>query len=295
MLGEKGFADQHPVEFPVANYPLSLPSNHPLTWLLDPHSPRGQPYREAGLIYTVQALEALGRTGTAIDIGANVGDTCAIIHRLSRLSILCIEASDFFFPYLQTNIRRHFAARAVAHQRFVVARPEDLPTGLYHEHGTARPVADPPTESCGALVMAELLEMADPVALLKIDVDGLDLELVDAALAHRQPRFPIYFEIEMHGATLDKVRAYGAQAQLLFARAAAAGYDMAWLWDDRGRFYGRIDTADSAALANALNYMGHFQQRPVWGFDVCLVHRDDGALAAELARRLSVNAVVPLR
>jgi hypothetical protein len=41
--------------------------------------------------------------------------------------------------------------------------------------------------------------------------------------------------------------------------------------------------------------MGHFQQRPVWGFDVCLVHRDDGALAAELARRLSVNAVVPLR
>jgi FkbM family methyltransferase len=295
MLGEKGFADQHPVEFAVANYPLSLPSNHPLTWLLDPHSPRGQPYREAGLIYTVQALEALGRTGTAIDIGANVGDSCAIIHRLSRLSILCLEASDFFFRYLETNIRRHFSGRATAHHAFAVARAGESAVGLYHAEGTARPVADPPTETCGTLVLADLLDEAGQVALLKIDIDGLDLELVDAALAHGRPRFPIYFEMELFGDTLEKVRAYGVQAQALFARAAAAGYSTAWFWDDRGRFHGRIDTTDSTALINALNYMGHFQQRPVWGFDVCLVHGEDRPLTQELERRLSVNAVVPLR
>jgi hypothetical protein len=75
---------------------------------------------------------------------------------------------------------------------------------------------------------------------------------------------------------------------------SVAGYTQAYLWDDPGRFYGRLVTADAGALANALNYMGHFRSRPIWGFDICLVHRDDGALAAELESGVAVNAVAPL-
>lgn len=295
MLGAPGFADQVPVEFPVAHYPLTLPSGHPLPQFLDPQSPHHQPYREAGLIRLVQALQQLGRGGTAIDIGANVGDSCAIIHRLGSLSILCLEASDFFFPYLEANIRRHFADRARARQAFVLAGAGDAPIGLYHVAGTARPVAQPGTESSGAITMAQVLEQAGQTALLKIDVDGLDLALVNAALDHGQTGYPIYFELELAGETLDQVRAYGAQAQALFTKAAATGYTAAYLWDDAGRFHGRIATGDAGAITNVLNYLGQFQHRPVWGFDVALLHRDDPALTAELERGLNLNAVAPLR
>lgn len=289
MLGDPGFSSQTPVEFTIANYPLSLPSGHLLLELLNPASAHHQPYREAGLIRLVQALAKLGRGGTAIDIGANVGDSCAIIHRLSNLAILCLEASDFFFPYLEENIRRHFAGRARAAHALVLPAPGPAPA-LYHVGGTAKPVAQAPSESSRAIVMAQLLAEAGETALLKIDVDGMDLALVSAALGAR-PQFPIYFELELNGETLDSVRATGTQAQALFARAAAAGYNTAFLWDDPGRFYGRLDTADTGALVNALNYMGHFRSRPVWGFDICLVHRDDTALAAELERGLALNAV----
>ena len=295
MLGTPGFFNQVPVEFPVANYTLTLPSDHPLIALLDPTSPRHQPYREAGLIRLVQALQKLGRGGTIIDVGANVGDSCAIIHRLSTLPILCLEASDFFFPYLEQNISRHFADRAIARQAFVLAEPGDTPAGLYHVAGTAKAVDQPCSESGGALAMSEVLDLAGSTALLKVDVDGLDLGLVSAVLAHGQPRYPIYFELELIGQTLDQIRADGARAQMLFRQAAAAGYGNAYLWDDAGRFYGRLDTGDAGALANVLNYMAHCRNRPVWGFDIALLHRDDAALIAELESGLAVNAVMPLR
>lgn len=294
MLGAPGFSEQVPVEFPVAHYPLILPSGHPLIAVLDPNSPRHQPYREAGLIRLVQALQQLGRGGTAIDIGANVGDTCAIIHRLSGLSVFCVEASDFFFPYLENNIRRHFASRASACQAFVVPIPGSTQAGLYHVAGTAHAVAGPCTESCGPLTVAEILDRCGPIALLKTDVDGLDLELIAAALDHGEPRYPIYFELELTGDTLEKARAWGAQAQALFAKAASSGYRTAYLWDDAGRFHGRMETTDHGALTNALNYMAHCRHRAVWGFDVALLHQDDRALTAELERGLNVNAVAPL-
>ena len=295
MLGAPGFDNQVPVAFPVANYPLTLPSGHPLIAVLDPGSPHHQPYREAGLIRLVQALQQLGRGGTVIDIGANVGDSCAIIHRLSTLPILCLEASDFFFPYLETNIRDHFADRTTARQAFIVAAPGDTATGLYHIAGTARAVAQPRSESAATLTMAEVLDLAGAVALLKIDVDGLDLGLAAAALDHGTPRHPIYFELELDGDTLDKVRAYSQRALALFAKAAATGYGAAYLWDDAGRFFGRIATRDAGALTNALNYLGQCRQRGICGFDVALLHRDDAMLAAELESGLNVNAVAPLR
>ena len=295
MLAAPGFAQQTPVEFTVATYPLTLPSGHPLLTVLDPRSPQHQPYREAGLIRLAQALAALDRRGTVIDIGANVGDSCAILHRLSNLPILCVEASDFFFPYLEANIARHFAARATAHRAFVVPKPGAAPAGLYHVAGTARPVDQPGTETSAALSMAELLDLAGDTALLKIDVDGMDLGLAAAALAHGTPRYPVYFELELMGETLEAVRDYGAQALALFAQAASAGYAAAYLWDDAGRFYGRLATDDVAALTNALNYLGQFQHRAAWCFDVALVHQDDAALAAALENGLALNAVAPLR
>ncbi len=293
MLSEPGFATQVPVAFTVANYLLVMPSGHPLLQLLNPASPSHQPYREAGLIRLVQALAQLGRCGTAIDVGANIGDSCAIVHRLSGLSILCIEASDFFFPYLEDNIRRHFAARATARCAFVLGVPGSAPTGLYHMGGSARAVVGASSESSAALPITELLAQVSDIAMLKIDVDGMDLALVAAAL-DTVPRYPIYFELELMGETLETNRGTAAQARDLFAKAAAAGYPTAWLWDDSGRFYGCLATDDVGALANALNYMAHFRSRPLWGFDVCLVHWDDSALAAELERALTVNAVLPL-
>ena len=108
MLGAPGFSDQVPVELIIGGYALKAPSRHPLREFLNPKSPHYQPYREVGLIKTVEALARAGRAGTALDIGANIGDSCALIHRHGDLKIIAVEPSDFFFCLSEPEYRRPF-------------------------------------------------------------------------------------------------------------------------------------------------------------------------------------------
>ena len=151
MHNAPGFVDQKPVQFTFCDYPLEVPSGHVLLGFFDPKSRLYQPYRETGLVKIIQSLQQLDRKGTAIDIGANVGDTCAIIHRHSMLNVYCVEASDFFFPYLARNVERLFKERAVVRHAFVLAAADERPKGLYHWGGTAKATDAPFGESCDAI------------------------------------------------------------------------------------------------------------------------------------------------
>ncbi|MDE2085441.1 MAG: FkbM family methyltransferase [Xanthomonadaceae bacterium] len=295
-----GFSDQVPQEFEFFGYPMLLPSKHVLTEFFQPQSAYYQPYRESGMVKIAQTLERMGRRGTAIDIGANIGDTCAILHRHCGLRIASIDASDFFFPYLVKNIQRHFADRATAQQAFVLAGRSDAPKGLYHWGGTAKAVDAPFSEHCPAIAIADLLATVENTALLKVDIDGFDIELIDGLFAAADagdtpaPTFPIYFEYEFANGGPDAIRARCAMSLGFFERAAAAGYTRAFAWDDPGRFYGLIDIGTPQAVMNAINYMGHFRHRGIYGYDMCLVHASDTAFAAALCDLLQPDLVLPL-
>jgi FkbM family methyltransferase len=297
MHNAPGFAEQKPVQFTFCDYPLEVPSGHIMLGLFTPRSGTYQPYRDVGLVKIVQSLQALNRSGTAIDVGANVGDSCAIIHRHSGLQILCIEASDFFFPYLVRNVERLFADRAVARQAFVVAEPGEAPRGLYHWGGTAKAVDSPFTESCGALAISDLLASVGDVALLKIDIDGDDVDLLSAIFSRAEvndghsTRFPIYFE---YGGEPETMRQGCAKLLALLRKAITAGYTAAFLWDDPGRFFGLIALCDETAIINATNYMAHYRHRSIWNYDICLVHQSDVGFASELCRLISRDSVMPL-
>jgi len=294
MHNAPGFVDQKPVRFTFCDYPLEIPSGHVLQGFFDPRSRRYQPYRETGFVKIIQSVQQQNRKATVIDIGANVGDTCAIVHRHSTLDILCVEASDFFFPYLARNIERLFKERAVARHAFVVATADESPKGLYHWGGTAQATDAPFSESCSAISITNLLTSIGDVALLKIDIDGRDVDLISAVLDNAAPRCPIYFEYD--GAT-DKVEVMRAKCDkllALFRKSAAAGYVSAFLWDDPGRFFGLIDVRNQASIVNAVNYMGHFRHRSVWGYDICFVHQSDVTLASELCKLISRDAIMPL-
>ncbi len=294
MHNAAGFVEQKPVQFTFCDYPLEVPSGHVLLGFFDPRSRLYQPYRETGFVKIIQSLQGQNRGGAVIDIGANVGDTCAIVHRHSTLNILSVEASDFFFPYLARNIERLFKDRAVARHAFVVTTPNEAPKGLYHWGGTAKPIDAPFSESCSAVSIAELMASVDEIALLKIDIDGPDVDLILAALDSANPQFPIYFEYDGAGDRPETLRADCAKLVALLRKSAAAGYVSAFLWDDPGRFFGLIDVRSHASIINAVNYMGHFRHRSIYGYDICLVHQSDVATAAALCELISRDAIIPL-
>lgn len=299
MYQTTGFEDQAPREFIFCDYPLLLPSKHVLPAFFDPGSPLYQPYRETGLVKIAQALQHVAG-GTAIDIGANVGDTCAILHRHCQLKIISIDASDFFYPYLVKNVQRLFSDRAVARQAFVLAQREEKPKGLYHWGGTAKAVDAPFSEHCEAIAICDLLATVGDVRLLKVDIDGFDIEVISGVFdnigvhGHAAPRFPIYFEYEFAGDDIAQIRARCMKSLEFFRKAANAGYTQAFIWDDPGRFLGRVDLHTHAGIINAINYMGHFRHRSVYGYDICLVHESDATFAALLSAIISAECVLPL-
>jgi FkbM family methyltransferase len=253
-----------PVEFEFFGYTLTIPSGHFLRNWFDPKSRFYEPYREAGLIKLCQALKS--RTGTAIDIGANIGDTCAIIHRHTDLKIICIDASDFFYPYLTKNVERCFSDRATARQAFVLATPDEAPKGLYHWGGTAKAVDSIATEKCQSITVGGLLDTVGDISLFKVDIDGLDVDLIYGlfrAAAPNGPRFPIYFEYEFAGNGPAEIRSHANRFLTLLTLATHAGYHNAFMWDARGRFYGLLDLQHPRAMMNALNYLGHNKDQSV--------------------------------
>ncbi|MFZ2031027.1 MAG: FkbM family methyltransferase [Vitreimonas sp.] len=293
MYQDQRFAGQVPVSFRFCGYDLMVPSKHPLIAYHTPNSNIYQPYRDGGLGIIAAALTQLGRQGVAIDIGANVGDTLAIIASNSDLKIICVEASDFFAEYLRANIDRHFKDRAEIRHAFVAAQPDDPGHALLHWGGTARPIDKPFSESSSVVSIGSLLAEFSEVALLKIDTDGFDLAIIEACLEARPaPTFPIYFEMEITSNQPDEVRAAAERSQVFFNRVVNAGYRRAFVWDDPGRFYGLIDLADGAAVTNLLNYMTQIRHRPVWGFDICLVHDADTSLLQALAKLISINMAI---
>lgn len=300
MYHSDGFSEQKAIEFVFCDYPLLLPSGHVLAGFFDPASPMFQPYRETGLVKVAQALQHCGRVGTAIDIGANVGDTCAILHRHSNLKIVSIDASDFFFPYLASNVERLFNDRAVARHAYVLPTRADLPKGLYHWGGTAKAVDAPFTEHCEAIAIGDLLSSVSDTALLKIDIDGFDMQLLSGMFDNRDgtgpaaPRFPIYFEYEFAGDSAEQAGARSRDSLAFFDQACAAGYTKAFVWDDPGRFFGLIDLHDRMGIVNAINYMGHFRHRVIYGYDICLVHESDDGFLTALSCLVSRDAVIAL-
>lgn len=291
---QAGFAMQVPVDFNLHGYELTVPSGHVL---LQFHSPGGglfQPYREQGLAEVVTALERLGRRGVAVDIGANVGDTLALIARYSTLDVLCVEPSDYFLKYLRENVARHFADRATVADCYVTAHEDEPARALFHWGGTATPIDGPYTEQGSVVPIGRLVSEAGDVALVKIDTDGTDLALVGGCLDLPAPAFPIYFELEI--TTPDRAEATAActRARQLFARLVQAGYRRAFVWDDPGRFYGRLDLSAEPPVTNLLNYLTHIRHRPVWGFDICVVHDSDSPLAETLSSVISEDLSLPL-
>jgi FkbM family methyltransferase len=293
------FIRQSPTGLMFHGYPIMVPSRHPILAWNTPGNPGEQPYRESGLVLVSRALKLAGKKGVVLDIGANIGDSMIIIATNSGLPVHCVEASDFFFAYLKENIARHFPGQATAQQVFVTSKDDEAPMGLVHWGGTARPSAAPFTEQCGALSIRLLLRRFDAVALLKVDTDGYDQEIIlgafaaDAGTTPEKRRFAIYFEFEIATSEPDLVRLLCQRSLAFFQRMAELGYDSGFFWDDLGRCLGEFDMRQSNILRNIINYMTHLRQRPVWGFDICLIHREDPALAQQLRSLVSQASMLP--
>jgi FkbM family methyltransferase len=178
------------VTYNIKEIPLSLPPDHAL--------PQYQNmFRLYDKFIGVLAKHLPNNEDLIVDIGANVGDTTALLLQYCENPILCIEADTDFFSIMEYNLS-DYRERITFVNSFVSAK--DLKNvELVKNRGTARAV-----ESKDKLVKSDSLvsiiknsELGKCI-LLKTDTDGFDLEILLSSLSRIEEDSPIlYWENEI--------------------------------------------------------------------------------------------------
>jgi FkbM family methyltransferase len=236
------------VRFRIGVADLALPLSHELPFYRTDHPLYGE---AVGRI-----AAALG--GPVVDIGANVGDTAAIVRSHSDVPVLCVEGDEVFFRLLEQNAAR--LGDVELERAFVRgSEPRTGTGGVERARGTARLVGGTVATKPLAEILADHRRFVRP-PLIKLDTDGMDVPIVMANLdLLEQTRPVLFFEYDPH---------LGAKPEV-FVALSRKGYEAAVVYENTGEYRETVALSDTERIA-ALHdeYTGHGGARYV---DVCVV------------------------
>jgi FkbM family methyltransferase len=220
-------------------FDLEAPQSHRLLqWLAV------QPYRD--LFVGITAKYAAGKypSGTFVDIGANIGDTAAVIATYAPQSnLILVEASDYFLDFLKRNAKRLPNPIDIKHA--LVSDGTPTRGELIHWGGTAHfEVANTPP-----IPTFRLSEVAGTsAALIKIDTDGFDAQIINSALDFLAALRPVLiFESQI------RTRGDLEIANTLVGNLKAIGYSHFIIWDGCG--WHMLSTSDTCAVDDLQRYL----------------------------------------
>lgn len=234
---QERFFEQRLVPLKCGDYEISVPEGHMLRKILPL-----QPYRDLAIGLIARFVADKYPSASICDVGANVGDTAAIIATQTRNKLILIEASDYYFDLLTANVRQLPNEKIL--RKVMIADGAPVHGHLHHWGGTAR--FEPDTQSSGTPSMT-LAEAADKdTRFVKIDTDGFDFKILSSSLGwFQEVGHPALFW-ENQITTPEEL----ASADRLFSELQGIGYKYFVVWDDAG-FH--LLSTDSLAVLQDLN------------------------------------------
>ncbi len=236
------------VRYRIGAVELGLPLSHAL-----PLQRKNAPQYGDNLGRLARAVAEKYPGSGIIDVGANVGDSAAIIraHGVDR-PILCIEGDDRFFPVLAANAQG--LADVAAVKALVGAQTEAIAGRLERSPGNARVVLGQPNGT-----PVELRSLADILAeaprfrgfkLIKLDTEGLDVPIVLGNRATLAEAKPVVF-LEYSPSLFADGRASHGELAL---KLAGIGYRHALVWENTGDFLMGFDLEQHSILEDLTDF-----------------------------------------
>lgn len=214
-----------------------------------------------------------------IDIGANVGDTVAIVRGFSQCPILCVEANEHYFNILLENLRRSKFQSVEAVRAFVATYTGELKGQLITAAGTAHFINNNATP-LGTIRLSYLLRdfpRFQRPKILKIDTDGFDCSILRSELEWLSERRPVIF-FEYDPFFFSRQPYDGTR---IFEDLSVSGYSFAIFYDNLGDYLTSVDLKEDTQIVTDLQnyYIGRNGQQYV---DVVVFHDEDRDLAEHI-------------
>lgn len=257
--------------------PLVLPLSHDL-----PINRAHFPDYSANLGHTAAAIarhRRLDRPVSVIDIGANIGDSVAIVRSATDAEFLCVEGDTTFLPYLKRNTTG--LPVEIAENYLQSADVSLAGTSVVRHSGTARLAerggANATTRSAADVAtIGEILDRHPSFTsadLVKIDTDGHDAGIIRAMASWLVDARPIVF-FELDPRLTESVG--GGRVEVVFETLYACGYRTLLAYNNVGRALGS-HALDDPDLPACVTRLGTGTHPPYW--DVVVTNpADQGVL-----------------
>jgi len=267
-------------EVRIGNYTLTMPSINPL---IDVYRNKKDFASEIGRI-TLCVHEKYTQL-RFIDVGANTGDTAAIIKSVINIPLICIEGDPFSFSYLKRNVEQ---LSDVTIFNNYLGEKEDTLEIVEEKAGWNTTLIPSPKKgrkitltTLDNLLYQNFKDLKN-FKLLKIDTEGFDTIILRGSenfILNNKP--VIYIEYNR-----DNMSAINEDGLLTLLHMEQLGYNKILFFDDRGRYI-LSTTLSNKELINDLHNYADGKNGLIYYYNICLFHKEDTDIAETLIQNES--------
>jgi FkbM family methyltransferase len=258
-----------PTHVSVGKYSLIAPPGHPIGYHLQEFK-----YYSRNVARIAKYIEQKYASYNIIDVGANIGDTIALLRTEGiNQHIYSIEGEPTFYGILQKNLIQF--DKVECFQRFLGEKTGIAEMAFKQEEGTAKlNYSDQTSINIQSLDDFIKENSISDVKLLKIDTDGFDFNILRGSVGLMKTNQPILF-FEYDAFYLDQL---GDDGISFFNEILRLGYNKMLYYDNYGKLLLTLSTSDKELISQLYSYMknktGAFPY-----YDVCVIHQCDSELA----------------
>jgi FkbM family methyltransferase len=211
-----------------------------------------------------------------IDIGANVGDSVAIVKTEVDCPILCIEGNEYFFRLCEKNTV--FFSNVSLENAYIGNKTEHAALKIKDCGGTSHICKDENKDKLNEIDIKTLADVLKKHSvylkskLLKIDTDGFDCIILRGSIDYLLIAKPIVF-FEYDPFFLSKQNDDGKS---IFTMLSSIGYKVALIYDNFGDYILSVDLTNLYLLEDLHNYISNRGGR--YYYDICVFHQEDADL-----------------
>ncbi len=272
------------VRYTIEGQSLILPISSDLPLILDV-----LPQYSTNIVRIVEGVHKAYPDLTIVDIGANIGDTVAMLRAKVRCPVLCIEGNDVFFGILKENVR-DLGPEIFLENSFIGAESKETSGRVIAERGTARIEVTPGKSTVSFLALRDVLTrhpQFGQAKFIKIDTDGFDCQILQGNMELLAQLKPVVF-FEYDPRLFSPLKKDGFE---VFESLRGAGYTETLVYDNTGDYLLSARLEDQRLLKDVDQfYRGRLDRY----CDICAFHREDEALVKQI-RESEVNFFQQLR
>jgi FkbM family methyltransferase len=258
----------------VGKYPIQMPGNSMqlMNYQLYPHL--NSQFGRLAL-----AIDKKYEGLTVIDVGANVGDTIAVLKSALDVPVIAVEGDDLCYEYLERNTRQFQNVYLI--KSYLGEKAQSVNVNLEHEGWNTTIIpGEQGTKQIKFSTLDEVIKsggFADSMLkLLKVDVEGFDTIVLRGAYEIIRTHQPVLF-FEYNMKNMKAIQEDGLSTLLSFEKF---GYERIVFFDHKGNLVLAADLQNSETVTYMHNYISSEKNLLAY-FDICIFHRNDRAIADE--------------